>query len=93
MKCANCQTENDPKELSCLECGKSLAKTKEDLERVDPKSTSVIGYALGGLGFVALFFVTINLNVLALTSLDYLVPIILIVLGTGIVVYARGLKK
>jgi hypothetical protein len=45
------------------------------------------------LGFVALFFVTINLNVLALTSLDYLVPIILIVLGTGIVVYARGMKK
>jgi len=93
MKCVNCQSENDPIELSCTQCGKSLARTKEDLERVDPKSTAVIGYALGGLGFVALFFVTINLNVLALTSLDYLVPIILIVLGGGIVVYARSMKK
>jgi hypothetical protein len=76
-----------------LECGKSLARTQEDLQRVDPKSTAVIGYALGGLGFVALFFVTINLNALALTGLDYLVPMILVVLGAGIVVYARGLKK
>ena len=93
MKCASCQTDNDPKELSCTECGKSLARTQDDLQSVDPKSTAVIGYALGGLGFVALFFVTLNLDALTLSGLDYLVPMILVVLGVGIVVYARSLKK
>jgi len=93
MKCASCQTENEPQDLSCIECGKSLARTEEDLQKVDPKSTAVIGYALGGIGFVALFFVTINLNALSLSGLDYLIPMVLLVLGTGIVIYARGLKK
>lgn len=93
MKCANCQTENDPIELSCTQCGKSLARTKEDLERVDPRSTAVVGYALGGLGLAALVFVTVNMRALSLSGLDYLVPMILTILGTGIVVYARNLKK
>jgi len=93
MKCASCQTENEPQDLSCIECGNSLARTEEDLQKVDPKSTAVIGYALGGIGFVALFFVTINLNALSLSGLDYLIPMVLLVLGTGIVIYARGLKK
>jgi hypothetical protein len=93
MKCASCQTENESQELSCIECGKSLARNDEDLQKVDPKSTAAIGYALGGIGFVALFFVTINLNALSLSGVDYLIPMVLLVLGTGIVLYARGLKK
>jgi hypothetical protein len=63
------------------------------LHRVDPKSTAAIGYSLAGIGGVAMFFVTINLEVLTLSSLDYLVPVVLLVLGTGIVIYARRLKK
>lgn len=63
------------------------------MQRVDPKSTAAIGYSLAGIGGVAMFFVTINLEVLTLSSLDYLVPVVLLVLGTGIVIYARRLKK
>ena len=68
-------------------------QSRADLQRVDPKSTAAIGYSLAGIGGVAMFFVTINLEVLTLSSLDYLVPVVLLVLGTGIVIYARRLKK
>ena len=93
MKCANCQTENDPTELSCTQCGKSLARTKEDLERVDPRSTETIGIAVGSMGLIGLFFVTLNMNALTLSGLDYVVPVLLLVVGTGIIAYARSLKK
>ncbi len=93
MKCANCQTENELSELSCIKCGKSLARTKEDLERVDPKSTEAIGIAVGSMGLIGLFFVTLNMNALELSGLDYLVPVLLLVVGTGIISYARSLKK
>ena len=93
MKCANCHTENDSIELSCTECGKSLARTKEDLERVDPRSTEAIGIAVGLMGLIGLFFVTLNMNALTLSGLDYAVPFFLLVVGTGIIAYARRLKK
>ena len=93
MKCANCQSENDPIELSCTQCGKSLARTKEDLERVDPRSTEAIGIAVGSMGLIGLFFVTLNMNALTLSGLDYVVPVLLLVVGTGIIAYARSLKK
>jgi hypothetical protein len=93
MKCLSCQTENDPIELSCTECGKSLARTPEDLERVDPRSTEVIGIAVGSLGLIGLFFVTLNISALTLSGADYVVPVLLMVVGIGIVVYARSLKK
>jgi hypothetical protein len=70
-----------------------VVQSKEDLQRVDPKSTAAIGYSLAGIGGVAMFFVTINLDVLTLSSLDYLVPAVLLVLGIGIIIYARGLKR
>lgn len=93
MKCASCQTENDPIELSCVECGKSLARTQEDLERVDPRSTEVIGIAVGSMGLIGFFFVTVNISALTLSVADYVVPAVLLLGGIGIVVYARGLKK
>ncbi len=68
-------------------------QSREDLQRVDPKSTAAIGYSLAGIGGVAMFFVTINLDVLTLSGLDYLVPVVLLVLGIGTIIYARGLKK
>lgn len=93
MNCSSCNAENYPQELSCRECGKSLARSQEDLQKVDPKSTALIGYAIGGVGFVTLFFVTINLEALTLSSQDYLIPLLLTALGAGIVFYARTLKK
>jgi hypothetical protein len=93
MKCEYCNAELDAGEISCPECGKSVAKSKEDLQSVDPKATAAIGYSLAAIGLVAIFFVTINLEALTLSGLDYLVPIVLLVMGSGIIFYARGLKK
>jgi hypothetical protein len=93
MKCEYCQADLSPKDIVCGSCARNVVQTREDLQRVDPKSTAAIGYSLAGIGGVAMFFVTINLEVLALTGLDYLVPSVLLVLGIGTIIYARGLKK
>lgn len=93
MKCEYCEADLAPKDVVCLSCGKNVIKSKADLQGVDPRSTAVIGYSLAGIGGVAVIFVTINLNVLALSALDYLVPVVLLVLGTGVVFYAKRLKK
>jgi hypothetical protein len=93
MKCEYCQADLSPKDIVCGSCSRNVVQSRADLQRVDPKSTAAIGYSLAGIGGVAMFFVTINLEVLTLSSLDYLVPVVLLVLGTGIVIYARRLKK
>lgn len=93
MKCEYCQAELSPKDVVCTSCAKNVVSSKEALQGVDPRSTAAIGYSLAGIGGVAMFFVTINLDVLTLSGLDYLVPMVLLVLGTGIILYARGLRK
>lgn len=93
MNCEYCQAELSPKDVVCTFCAKNVVSSKEALQGVDPKSTAVIGYSLAGIGGVAVIFVTINLNVLSLSALDYLVPAVLLVLGTGVVLYAKRLKK
>jgi xanthine/uracil permease len=93
MKCEYCQADLSPQDIICGSCSRNVVQSKEDLQRVDPKSTAAIGYSLAGIGGVTMFFVTINLEVLTLSSLDYLVPTVLLVLGIGTVLYARGLKK
>lgn len=93
MKCEYCKADLAVDDVVCLSCARNVVNSKARLQGVDPRSTAAIGYSLAGIGGVAMFFVTINLNVLALSGLDYLVPAVLLVLGTGIVVYARGLKK
>ena len=92
MKCESCGASLEAEEIICGNCGKSTARTAEDLQRVDPKSTAVIGWAVFAIGALALIFVIINLNVLGLSGLDFVVPIGLLATGTATIVYARSLK-
>jgi hypothetical protein len=93
MKCEYCQAELAAKDVVCSSCAKNVVRSKDDLQRVDPRSTAAIGYSLAGIGGVTMIFVTINLEVLILSGLDYLVPTVLLVLGIGTIIYSRGLKK
>lgn len=93
MKCARCSAQVETTDISCGQCGKSLAKTRDELQRVDPKSTAAIGWALFAIGVIAMVFVIANFEVLVLSGLDFVVPIGLLVAGTGTVAYARKLKR
>ncbi len=93
MSNENNSGENSKDENSAEDFFGEPAKSKDDLNRVDPKATAQIGYALAAIGAVALVFVTINMNPLVLSAVDYLVPVVLLVLGSGIIFYARSQKK
>lgn len=70
-----------------------MVKSREDLQRVDPRSTAAIGFSLAAIGALAALFVSANLNVPGFSPIDYLVPVVLLVMGTGTVIYSRTLKK
>jgi len=93
MRCDFCNSELAVGEVVCGNCGRNVVKNREDLQRVDPKSTAAIGFSLAGIGALAALFVSANLNVPGFSPIDYLVPVVLLVMGTGTVIYSRTLKK
>lgn len=93
MKCTNCGASLEADEVTCDACGKNVIRSKEDLNRVDPKSTAIIGWALFAVGALTMFFVIGNMNLLSLSGLDFVVPVALLVLGGGTVLYSRSLRK
>lgn len=93
MNCAHCNAELQSDEMTCGSCGKSVIRSKEDLNRIDHRSTAMIGWAVFAVGAITFVFVIVNMNVLGLSSLDFVVPTALLALGTGTVVYSRNQKK
>ncbi len=93
MKCAHCENDLATDELTCGSCGKTVIRNKEDLNRVDHRSTAMIGWAVFAVGALAFIFVIVNMNVLGLSGLDFVVPTALLAIGTGTVLYARSQKS
>ena len=93
MNCTNCNAPLQEDEITCEACGRNVIRSKDDLNKVDPKSTAIIGWALFGVGALSMAFVIGNMNILSLSGLDFVVPTGLLAIGTGTVLYARSLKK
>lgn len=93
MNCAHCNQELKSEDIVCGSCGKNVIRSKNDLNKVDPKSTAIIGWALFAVGALSMVFVIGNMNLLGLSGLDFVVPTGLLAIGTGTVLYARSLRK
>ena len=93
MNCTNCNASIQEDEITCEACGRNVIRSKDDLNKVDPKSTAIIGWALFGVGAFSMLFVIFNLGLLGLSGMDFVVPVGLLAIGTGTVLYARSMKK
>ena len=81
MKCPNCQATIAETDLSCPSCDQITARTREDLQKIDPKVNKAIAWALIAMGLMGLVFVVSNSWTDWYSGLDYVAPVFLLVVG------------
>jgi hypothetical protein len=82
MKCTNCQATIAETDLNCPSCDQITAKTREDLQRIDPKVNRAIAWSLIAMGLMGLVFVISNSWTDWYSGLDYVAPVFLLVVGS-----------
>ena len=93
MKCKNCGANVPKDELNCLECGAITARTRADLQKTDPAMTKGIAWAVIAMGLMGLAFVIANSWTDWYSGLDYVGPVGLLILGTGVLLTQRKSKN
>jgi hypothetical protein len=81
MKCTNCQAKLAETDLNCPNCDQLTARTREDLQKVDPKVNRAIAWSLIAMGIGGLVFVIANSWTDWYSGLDYVAPISLLIVG------------
>jgi len=81
MKCTNCQAKLAETDLNCPSCDQITARTREDLQKVDPKVNRAIAWSLIAMGIGGLVFVIANSWTDWYSGLDYVAPISLLIVG------------
>ena len=91
MKCSNCKAEIAETDLNCPNCDQLTARTKEDLQRIDPKVNNAIAWALIAMGLMGLVFVISNSWTDWYSGLDYVAPVFQLVIG-GLALFSINRK-
>jgi predicted nucleic acid-binding Zn ribbon protein len=81
MNCKNCGTAVPKEEINCPSCGTIAAQSKADLQKTDPRMSMAIAWTLVGMGLAGLVFVIANSWTDWYSGLDYVAPVVLIVVG------------
>jgi hypothetical protein len=81
MNCTNCQAQLAETDLNCPSCDQITARTREDLQKIDPKVNRAIAWSLIAMGIGGLVFVIANSWTDWYSGLDYVAPISLLIVG------------
>jgi hypothetical protein len=79
--CPHCSAAITQHDFRCPACGKLTAKSREDLNRVDPRVSRGIGWSLIAVGLLGFAFVIANSGTSWFSGLDFVGPIALCVAG------------
>jgi hypothetical protein len=82
MKCTNCNAALAENDLNCPNCNQITARTREDLQKIDPKVNKAIAWSLIAMGLMGLVFVIANSWTDWYSGLDYVAPVFLLVVGS-----------
>jgi hypothetical protein len=82
MNCTNCQAQLAETDLNCPSCDQITARTREDLQKIDPKVNRAIAWSLIAMGIGGLVFVIANSWTDWYSGLDYVAPISLLIVGS-----------
>ena len=92
MKCTNCQAAIAETDLNCPSCDQITARTREDLQKIDPKVNKAIAWSLIAMGLLGLAFVISNSWTDWYSGLDYVGPIGLLLIGGAVLFTASRTK-
>ena len=83
MTCPHCNEAISPTDYDCPACGKSVARTREELNRIDVRTSKGIAWALVGMGLAGYLFVIINSQTDWFSALDFVAPTAVLLAGLG----------
>jgi hypothetical protein len=83
MTCPHCNEAISPTDYDCAACGKPVARTREELNRIDVRTSKGIAWALVGMGLAGYLFVIINSQTDWFSALDFVAPTAVLLAGLG----------
>jgi cobalamin biosynthesis protein CobD/CbiB len=83
MTCPHCNEAISPTDYNCPTCGKLVARTREELNRIDVRTSKGIAWALVGMGLAGYVFVIINSQTDWFSALDFVAPTAVLLAGLG----------
>jgi hypothetical protein len=83
MTCPHCNEAISPNDYNCPACGKLVARTREELNRIDIRTSKGIAWALVGMGLAGYVFVIINSQTDWFSALDFVAPTAVLLAGLG----------
>lgn len=81
MECKECYEPISEFDTNCQSCGALTATTREDLQKVDPRSAKAISWSLIVMGALGLVFVIANSWTDWYSGLDYVAPVGVLAVG------------
>jgi len=92
MNCPHCNEAITESDFNCPACGKLTARTREDLNRIDPRSSKGIAWALIGMGVLGYVFVIANSGTEWFSGLDFVAPTALLFAGVAGLMWVKKQK-
>lgn len=89
MTCPHCNEAISPTDYDCAACGKPVARTREELNRIDVRTSKGIAWALVGMGLAGYLFVIINSQTDWFSALDFVAPTAVLLAGLGGLLWVR----
>ncbi|MCF8524398.1 MAG: hypothetical protein K9G07_03320 [Aquiluna sp.] len=89
MTCPHCNEAISPTDYDCAACGKPVARTREELNRIDVRTSKGIAWALVGMGLAGYLFVIINSQTDWFSALDFVAPTAVLLAGLGGLLWAK----
>ena len=90
MECRQCSAPLHEHDYNCPKCGALTARTREDLQKTDPRTTKTLAWLLLALGVAGVGFVIANSDTDWYSPLNYIYPAM--VLAAGTVAMISGLR-
>ncbi|MDG2496786.1 MAG: hypothetical protein P8M68_01220 [Aquiluna sp.] len=82
MECRQCSADINQHDYNCPKCGALTARTKEDLQKTDPRTTKALAWLLLVLGVAGVGFVIANSATDWYSPLNFIPPAMVLVAGT-----------
>ena len=90
MTCPHCNEAISPTDYNCPACGNLVARTREELNRIDIRTSKGIAWALVGMGLAGYVFVIINSQTDWFSALDFVAPTAVLLAGLGGLLWVKG---
>ncbi len=89
MNCPHCDVAISPTDYNCPSCDKLVAKTREELNRIDVKTSKGIAWAMAGMGLAGYAFGLATSPTDWFSALDFVAPTVVLLVGLGGLIWVK----